>query len=71
MPAPAILSRSCLRLLSSSVPANPAALAVAKSMNVSDEIMSLAFGEHAEGRPRDVSNGEHAVIPPAIQRVNP
>jgi len=48
-----------------SVPANPAALAVAKSMNVSDEIISLAFGEHADARPRDVTNGEHAVIQPA------
>jgi len=43
-----------------SVPANPAALAVAKSMQVSDEIMSLAFGEQAEVRRRDVSKGEQA-----------
>jgi len=43
-----------------SVPANPAALAVAKSMQVSDEIMSLAFGEQAEVRRRDVSRGEQA-----------
>lgn len=43
------------------VPANPAALAVAKSMNVSDEILSLAFGEHAGTRQRDLSApGEHA-----------
>jgi HK97 family phage prohead protease/HK97 family phage major capsid protein len=32
-----------------SVPANPAALAVAKSMNLSTETMRLAFGEQAEG----------------------
>jgi HK97 family phage prohead protease len=43
-----------------SVPANPAALSLAKSMNVSDEIMTLAFGEHAETRRRDMLNGEHA-----------
>jgi HK97 family phage prohead protease/HK97 family phage major capsid protein len=43
-----------------SVPANPAALALAKSLNVSDEIMSLAFGEHAETRRRDMHTGEHA-----------
>lgn len=43
-----------------SVPANPAALAVAKSMNVSPETMSLAFGEQAEIR-RDMSApGEQA-----------
>lgn len=43
-----------------SVPANPAALALAKSLNVSDEIMSLAFGEHADMRRRDMPRGEHA-----------
>ncbi|MEY9466304.1 HK97 family phage prohead protease/HK97 family phage major capsid protein [Bradyrhizobium ottawaense] len=45
-----------------SVPANPAALALAKSLNISDETMTLAFGEQAEVRHRDVSaTGEHAV----------
>lgn len=45
-----------------SVPANPAALALAKSLNISSETMSLAFGEQAEVRRRDVSaTGEHAV----------
>lgn len=45
-----------------SVPANPAALALAKSLNVSDETLVLAFGEHAEKR-RDLSaTGEQAVI---------
>lgn len=42
------------------VPANPAALAVAKSLHVSDETLEMAFGEHAEKR-RDLSEtGEHA-----------
>lgn len=49
-----------------SVPANPAALALAKSLKVSDEIMSLAFGEHAETRRRDMpASGEHADPTPA------
>jgi HK97 family phage prohead protease/HK97 family phage major capsid protein len=43
-----------------SVPANPAALALAKSMKISNETMTLAFGEQAEVR-RDMSApGEHA-----------
>lgn len=46
-----------------SVPANPAALALAKSLNVSDETMTLAFGEHAGVR-RDMAPGEHAPTPP-------
>jgi HK97 family phage prohead protease/HK97 family phage major capsid protein len=53
-----------------SVPANPAALAVAKSLNVSSETMSLAFGEHAETRRRDfTTHGEKAVATP--QRKEP
>lgn len=52
-----------------SVPANPAALAVAKSLNLSDETMSMAFGEHAEMRRRDMSTpGEQAVKPKAEAR---
>jgi HK97 family phage prohead protease/HK97 family phage major capsid protein len=44
-----------------SVPANPAALQLAKSLNISDETLSLAFGEHAEVRRKDATaNGEHA-----------
>jgi len=44
-----------------SVPANPAALAVARSLNVSDETMTLAFGEQAATRRRDMqANGEKA-----------
>lgn len=44
-----------------SVPANPAALSLAKSMNVSDETLSLAFGQPADVVRRDMSaTGEHA-----------
>jgi HK97 family phage prohead protease len=44
-----------------SVPANPSALQLAKSLNISDETLSLAFGEQAEMRRRDVTaTGEHA-----------
>jgi HK97 family phage major capsid protein/HK97 family phage prohead protease len=44
-----------------SVPANPAAVALAKSLNLSSETMSLVFGEHADVKRRDVSaSGEHA-----------
>lgn len=38
-----------------SVPANPAALQLAKSLNLSSETMSLAFGEQADLRLRDMS----------------
>lgn len=43
-----------------SVPANPAALALAKSLNLSQEIMDLAFGVNAETRRRDMTAGEQA-----------
>jgi len=44
-----------------SVPANPAALQLAKSLSISEETMNLAFGEHAETRRRDMTKaGEHA-----------
>lgn len=36
-----------------SVPANPAALAVARSLNLSGEVLSLAFGAHADETARD------------------
>lgn len=44
------------------VPANPAALAVARSLNVSDETLRMAFGEHAgTGQPGNRGPlGEHA-----------
>lgn len=55
-----------------SVPANPAALAVAKSLNVSPETLSLAFGEQAETRRRDLStNGENAALTPTKTQRNP
>ncbi len=45
-----------------SVPANPAAIALAKSLKLSPETLSLAFGEHADPRRRDMAaTGEHAV----------
>lgn len=48
-----------------SVPANPNALAVAKSLHISDDTMSLLFGKNAEGgegvmRRRTLSDGENA-----------
>lgn len=44
-----------------SVPSNPRALAVARSLNISPETLSLAFGEHAPAR-RDMATtpGKHA-----------
>lgn len=52
-----------------SVPSNPAALQLAKSLNISTETMSLAFGEQAEMRSRDASQtGKHAAKPPKIER---
>jgi HK97 family phage prohead protease/HK97 family phage major capsid protein len=46
-----------------SVPANPNALAVAKSLNVSTATLSMVFGEHASGivqRDYRANRGEHA-----------
>ncbi|MGE4044472.1 MAG: phage major capsid protein [Acetobacteraceae bacterium] len=52
-----------------SVPANPAALQLAKSIGVSDETMSLAFGEHAGVRRKDVAQpGGNATRPPVTGR---
>ena len=45
-----------------SVPANPAALAVAKSLHVSPETIRMAFGEQAEERP--AAPGVKAAPPP-------
>lgn len=47
-----------------SVPANPAALSLARSLNISSDTLQLAFGEHAEDGPdvaRRGHNGKHAV----------
>lgn len=46
-----------------SVPANPNAVQLAKSMHVSDDTLSLVFGEHAEGMVRRATSGEHAAPP--------
>ena len=55
-----------------SVPANPAALAVAKSMNVSDETIELAFGEQAVVEASAMPTGENAAKTPAkIERRTP
>lgn len=51
------------------VPANPAALQLAKSLNISDETLSLAFGEQALMRRKDQlgTNGKHAATSPAMK----
>ena len=55
-----------------SVPANPAAVALAKSLNLSPETMSLAFGEQAGVRQRAISGlGGNASKPPVTQRQTP
>lgn len=54
-----------------SVPANPAALAVAKSMNVSTETIEMAFGEHAVVKAASVQPGENATKPAKIERRTP
>lgn len=46
-----------------SVPSNKNALAMARSMNISQSTIELAFGEHAGEGQRDVSQGEHASKP--------
>jgi HK97 family phage major capsid protein/HK97 family phage prohead protease len=44
-----------------SVPANPAAVALAKSLNISPETLAIAFGEQAETKRRALGEpGEHA-----------
>lgn len=51
-----------------SVPANPAALARAKSLHISDETLSLAFGEQADMKVRDIAPGEPAEKPSSSER---
>lgn len=53
-----------------SVPANPNAVAIAKQLNLSSEMVSRVFGEHAETRRRGdpAATGEHAVIKSSIER---
>jgi len=55
-----------------SVPANPAALALARSMNLSPETMSLAFGEHAVRAPvNGPDRGGNAISPTPIRKQPP
>jgi len=50
-----------------SVPANPAALNVARSLNISKDTMSAVFGEHAFNNRQDIEvTGKHA----ALQRLS-
>lgn len=59
-----------------SVPANPAALVLAKSLHISDETISLAFGVPAGTRQRNLSNGVLAATslakkaPPKMQTLS-
>lgn len=54
-----------------SVPANPAAVALAKSLNLSSETLSLVFGEHAVNRQLDGSvPGENADPKPVNRSIN-
>jgi|KBSMisStandDraft_5_1062788.scaffolds.fasta_scaffold16063_5 HK97 family phage major capsid protein/HK97 family phage prohead protease len=50
-----------------SVPANPAALQLARSLGIADDTITLAFGEHAATRPGVVKTGGHAVMKPAMR----
>ncbi|MDQ0996888.1 HK97 family phage prohead protease/HK97 family phage major capsid protein [Phyllobacterium ifriqiyense] len=47
-----------------SVGSNKNALAMARSLNISESTIELAFGEQARDGKRDVSTGEHAAKPP-------
>src|SRR6188472_93690 len=47
-----------------SVPANPAALQLARSLGISDDTITLAFGEHAVTRRDVVKTGGQAVMKP-------
>lgn len=48
-----------------SVGSNPNALAMARSLNISDETLTLAFGEHAEAGRDGATAGKHAANQPA------
>lgn len=55
-----------------SVPANPAALAVARSLHLSDDTMRMAFGEHAGvGLTRGVPDPGVQARPPTQTKVTP
>ena len=67
-----MLSRHLLKCSLVSIPANPNALAVAKSMKISADTMDLVFAKHGEKRPlvnRSGNTGEHAETPP-VKKVN-
>lgn len=51
-----------------SVGSNTNALAIARSLNISESTISLAFGEHAEGGLRDVKPAEHGANTPPISK---
>ena len=66
------LKQSLLECSLCSVPANPAALALAKSLNISSETLTLAFGEHAVTRQMGGSDrGEIAPKPHPIRKQTP
>src|SRR6188472_564748 len=55
-----------------SIPANPSALAIAKSLHISNETMSLVFGEQAATRQRDITtSGGHARHQSPTQGIRP
>lgn len=69
----AIVNRAELHEVSLvSVPALPSALAMARSLNISDDTLSLVFGEHAtrDGMVRRGSHGEHAANTTPVIRKN-
>jgi HK97 family phage prohead protease/HK97 family phage major capsid protein len=47
-----------------SVPANPAALAVAKSLQISSDTMEIVFGKHAAMETKSIQPGKHADTKP-------
>ncbi len=55
-----------------SIPANPSALAIAKSLHISNDTMSLVFGEQAVTRQRGINtSGEHARHQSPTQGIRP
>lgn len=50
-----------------SIPANPAALQLARSLGISDGTINLAFGEHAATRRDVVKTGGHAAMKPLLR----
>lgn len=50
-----------------SVPANPAALAIARSLHISSDTMDLVFGKHAAQQTKSIQPGKHADTKPRMQ----